>query len=236
MTATEFDVVIPCFEPKSGWAAHLVSAISELETLLPNFQLGSLVVVNDGSTYDWSSEINALQDSSLNVEIIKHEENLGKGAAIRTGLSNCKSPVVLFTDVDVPYRKEDMARMITIIQNGEADLAVGIRGESYYEALSSFRRLVSKGLLSLNRTLFKLPIGDTQGGLKVMNAKGKEVLLKTSINRYLFDLEAIQLAAKSGLRIKGEEVRLQPGIQLPNLGMNVLIQEFGNLIKLLLRS
>ena len=235
MTATEFDVVIPCFEPKSDWADHLVSAMSELGAFHPNFQLGSLIVVNDGSSNDLSAAIRSLQNSALNVEIIQHATNLGKGAAIRTGLKKCASPIVLFTDVDVPYRKEDMAKMVAVIGNDEADLAVGIRGKSYYESLSTFRRLVSKGLLQLNRTLFRLPVGDTQGGLKVMNGRGKEAVLKTTIDRYLFDLEAVKIATKQNLRIKGIEVQLQKGIQLPGLGFNILLQEFGNLITLLFK-
>ena len=42
-----------------------------------------------------------------------------------------------------------------------------------------------------------------------MNANGKEALISTKIDRYLFDLEMVQIATRNKLRIKGFEVRLK---------------------------
>ncbi len=231
-----FDVVIPCYNPKDGWAEHLANSFNQLNELVPQFTLKSLIIVNDGSLQNLNDQYGKLENQPWNLQVVEHGVNQGKGAAIRSGLSHCSSPTILFTDVDVPYRLEDMGMMIQAICNDEQDLALGIRGGSYYDSLSGFRRMVSKGLVNLNKQLFGLQIGDTQGGLKAMNEKGKKAMLDTTIDRYLFDLEAVKIASKTGLRIKGIEVRLQPGIQLPSLGLNVLLQESGNLLKLLFRS
>lgn len=236
MTATKFDAVIPCFEPKPGWAQHLANCFATLKEILPDYRLNKVVVVNDGSTQNIQADLDSIADSLVEFELIEHQQNQGKGAAIRTGLTKCHSPIILFTDIDIPYRLEDMATMIKAIEHENVDMALGIRGTSYYDSLSGFRRLVSKALIALNKLLFDLKVGDTQGGLKVMNQSGKEAVLQTAIKRYLFDLEAVKIATKNGLVIKGIEVRLQPGIQLPSLGLNVLIQESSNLLKLLFTS
>lgn len=233
MTQQSFDVVIPCYNPKSGWAKHLINSLKELSQATPDFKLNKLIVVNDGSPTGFSTELSDLQSDQWQLEIIEHDLNRGKGAAIRSGLAKSQSDISLFTDVDVPYLISDMAEMIKVTSNGEVDLALGVRGESYYSTLSTFRRFVSKGLLGLNKSLFNLTIGDTQGGLKAMNNVGRAVVLETKIDRYLFDLETVRSASKKSLRIIGVEVRLQPDIQLPGLGLRILIQESGNLLKLL---
>ncbi|MFT4524778.1 MAG: glycosyltransferase involved in cell wall biosynthesis [Granulosicoccus sp.] len=233
MTQQSFDVVIPCYNPKAGWAKHLINSLKELNQATPEFKLDKLIVVNDGSPDGFKSEMGDLETEEWQLQIIEHTINKGKGAAIRSGLGKSQAAVSMFTDVDVPYRVEDMAIMIKTVGNGNVDLALGTRGESYYSTLSTFRRLISKGLLRLNKSLFNLKIGDTQGGLKAMNEVGRNVVLDTTIDRYLFDLETVRSASKKSLRIIGVEVRLQSGIQLPGLGLRILIQESGNLLKLL---
>lgn len=233
MSQQTFDVVIPCYNPKTGWAKHLIDSLKELDEMTSDVKLNKLIVVNDGSPEGFSSELSDLSTDLWQLEIIEHDSNQGKGAAIRSGLEISRSDITMFTDVDVPYLIADMATMINNLKQGEVDLALGVRGESYYSTLSTFRRFVSKGLLRLNKSLFSLSIGDTQGGLKVMNDKGRAVVMETKIDRYLFDLETVRIASRKSLRIIGVEVRLQPDIQLPGLGLKILIQESGNLLKLL---
>lgn len=207
--------------------------MKELDEILDDFKLTKLIIVNDGSPDYFQSELSHLHSDDWQIEVIEHDTNKGKGAAIRSGLKMSEADISMFTDVDIPYLVEDMATMIRAIDKGEVDLALGIRGDSYYTTLSLFRRFVSKGLMGLNKGLFNLKIGDTQGGLKAMNSDGRKVVLDTKIDRYLFDLETVRSASQKSLRIIGVEVRLQPDIQLPGLGIKILIQESGNLLKLL---
>ena len=236
MSTKSFDVVIPCFNPRDGWAEYLSNSLLKLSEFLPNHRIDKVFVVNDGSENDIKNDLSSLPKGSVDFQLVEHKSNRGKGAAIKTGLKHCESPLILFTDVDIPYQLQDMAMMLEVVESDEIDLALSIRGDTYHESLSDFRRLVSKGLISLNKKLFRLSIGDTQGGLKVMNRKGAEAFLETKIDRYLFDLEAMKIASGKGLKIKGVEVRLRDRIELPSLGFKVLLQEFGNLLKLLFRS
>ena len=86
----------------------------------------------------------------------------------------------------------------------------------------------------MNKILFKLSIGDTQGGLKAMNSVGRKVVLETTIDRYLFDLETVKSASRKSLRIIGLNVRLQQNIELPGLGLKTLLQESRNFLTLIL--
>ena len=82
--------------------------------------------------------------------------------------------------------------------------------------------------------MFHLPVQDTQSGLKVFSLKGRDALLDTRINRYLFDLELVRIATARKLKIGTLPLSLRQGIDIPGMPIKVLTNEFGNLIKLLL--
>ena len=69
-----------------------------------------------------------------------------------------------------------------------------------------------------------------------MNQKGKDIFLQTSIDRYLFDLEFIFLSARNKLNIKTVEVELRPEIVLSKMNWKILLQEFGNFLKIFAKS
>ena len=72
--------------------------------------------------------------------------------------------------------------------------------------------------------LLRIPTDDTQCGLKGFNQVGREVFLSTTIQRYLFDLEFIFLAAQKNLRIATEEVQLRPDVILSKMNWKKLYQ------------
>src|SRR6185436_2991422 len=82
------------------------------------------------------------------------------------------------------------------ISGNQCDVGLGTRDENYYRNVPAARRFISYFLKSIIQITLKVPTSDTQAGLKGFNKKGKEIFLQTSINRYLFDLEFIWLAAK----------------------------------------
>ncbi len=158
--------------------------------------------------------------------------NKGKGHALRTAIANIQDEFVLYTDVDLPFTLESM---ITIIHNLQAyDLVFGIKQRTYYEQLPLQRKIVSRVLQRLIKTLFPaLPVSDTQCGLKAMNHKGKSVFMRTKIERYLFDLEFILYAAQEKLNIQPVPVSLRDGIAFGNMKLKVLLEESRNLWKIL---
>ena len=137
--------------------------------------------------------------------------------------------------MDFPYLEESMVGFFKMLTENKADVVIASRGESYYNSLSGFRKVLSKSLRSLNGLLFSLKIKDTQGGLKGFNSAGKKVFLNTNINRYLFDLEFVQNLSKTELRIEAVDVHLKPEIVLPSLSPMILLKEIHNFIRLLIR-
>ena len=229
------DIIIPCFNPRNGWERVLSESILKVKSRIPEGALGSVIVVNDGSLSGVSDEIVAkLTAETPETKVIEYAKNMGKGYAVRKGIQSSKAELQIYTDVDVPYVEESIIRFYEVLARGECDVVVASRGDSYYDSLSGFRRILSKSLRWLNGLLFGLKIKDTQGGLKGFNAAGREVFMQTRVNRYLFDLEFIQKASKAGLRMMAIDVRLKPDIILPSPSVTVLLKELHNFIRLLI--
>lgn len=198
--------------------------------------MNSVIVVNDGSKVGFDEAVvERLMTEVAGAKLIEYPKNKGKGFAVRAGVQSSDAELQIYTDVDVPYEEDSLVRFYELLAAGEADVVVASRGESYYESLSGFRRILSKSLRWLNGLLFGLKIKDTQGGLKGFNATGREVFLKTRVDRYLFDLEFVQQASKQGLRMMAIEVELKPDIVLPSPSPMVLLKELHNFIRLLMR-
>jgi glycosyltransferase involved in cell wall biosynthesis len=230
------DIILPCYNPRPGWGESLSNSISNIKLLLGDGVIESVILVNDGSNQGLNeNEFSGLMAAHPEVKLIEYPKNKGKGYAVRKGVKSGEAHFQLYTDIDVPYVEESVKLFYDLLKNDEADVVLASRGDSYYNALSGFRRILSKSLRWLNGILFGLKISDTQGGLKAFNQKGREVFLQTRVNRYLFDLEFIQKASKTELRLKGLDVELKPDIVLPSPSLTILLKELGNFIVLLLR-
>ena len=231
------DIILPCFNPRTGWEAQLIASVKSIKSVLGEDVLNQVILVNDGSSTGISgSELEQLLQSIPEAKVIEYEKNKGKGFAVRKGVKSGTADLQIYTDIDIPYVNESIVQFYDILKNDEADVVIASRDDSYYDALSWFRRVLSKSLRGLNGLLFGLKINDTQGGLKGFNQEGRKVFLGTTVNRYLFDLEFIQKVSKSDLRLVGVDVELKKDVVLPSPSITVLLKELRNFIQLLLRK
>ena len=234
--ATDFDLVLPCFNPQPGWAKIVAESIVKLQKLLPEARI-HVFLVNDGSTQGVSeTDIQFLAQQLPHFNYLVLSKNQGKGFALRAGVAQTQSPFCLYTDIDFPYLESSLVQVFKALQNG-ADIAVGTRNTAYYQQLSTGRTRLSKWLRKFAQNVLKLPVSDTQCGLKGFNQNGKEVFLQTTINRYLFDLEFLLLANKRpNLKIAPVPVILKPNIVFSNMSPKVLLKEAAGIIRSLAKK
>ena len=191
-----YSVVIPAYNEEwrilptiGAIAAHMCSLGQPWE----------LIVVDDGST---DATVALLEDVGLaNLHVLVQANNVGKGRAVRRGVMAAAGEFVLFADADQSTPIEHFEELIAEIEAG-ADVAVGSRGlkESGAENKSVGRHVMSAGLNGLVRTLFQLPISDTQCGFKMFTAEAAQLLFSRQlIDAFSFDLEILYLARKFDL-------------------------------------
>ncbi|MBL0129402.1 MAG: glycosyltransferase family 2 protein [Flavobacteriales bacterium] len=229
-------IIIPCYNPPFGWDARLIDRGTELMRRLPEVSV-RFTVVEDGSAHAIDeARKRAVTEALGEVEWHAHEVNLGKGAALRTGARSCADGPCLFTDVDVPYTVDSMLDACRALFHG-ANVVLGQRKSTYYERVPWARRVISKSFRWVLRHIVRLPITDTQCGLKGFDQRGRVVFLSTTIDRFLFDMEFVMLVSRrKDLRVETIDAQLDEGIRFSRMNYRILLGESVNFLKVLLRG
>ncbi len=232
--APKLSIVLPCYNPVGNWQQLVLQSFRDIQQAIQ--QPVELLLVNDGSSKGFNeSEARAYFAQEPAIRIISYDQNRGKGYALRQGVQEAMGELVIYTDVDFPYTQASFIAVYNSLLLGH-EVAIGVRNADYYTHLPAARVRVSKTLRWFIRTTLRIPTDDTQCGLKGFNAKGREVFLATTIDRYLFDLEFVFMAARKKLKVDKVQVELREGVQLSKMNWQILSQEFGNFLKIFVQS
>lgn len=227
-------IVLPVYNPQPEWHYNIEKRFNALKSLLDEYEV-SLFVVNDGSNlHVENDQIQWLKTQVPELTFLNYPENKGKGYALRFAIEQITSDFIMYTDNDFPFQNESMLDVASKLM--DFDIVVGVKNDQYYNQLPAQRKFVSKSLRRLIKIVFpKMITSDTQCGLKAMNIYGKKIFLQTTINRYLFDLEFIYSAGKAGLKCCTVPVELREGIQFSKMNNKILMHEFKNFLKILMK-
>ena len=131
--ARETTVVIPAFNEANGIAATV-------QGLKPQ-GFAEILVVDDGST-----DGTAAAAEAAGARVVRHPYNKGNGAAVKTGIREAASPVVLLMDADTQHDPAEAGKIIGPI--GTYDLVIGARLLSDQSALRALGNAVFRALAS----------------------------------------------------------------------------------------
>ena len=233
MKNPSLDLLIPCYNPNENWELNICKCLSTLQTSLPETKI-SVVLVNDGSSKELNpSALTYLKTNISSFQFIETIKNNGKGHALRLAAEKANSDLQILIDVDFPYKNESILKVYDSLVEEKSDLVLGYRNESYYNKTPITRKIISKTLRFILKHLIRLPVSDTQCGLKGFNQLGKQLLLETKINTYLFDLELVLLSRKNKLKISAVHVFLKEGIVFTRMKGSILIKEALNFFRLM---
>jgi glycosyltransferase involved in cell wall biosynthesis len=156
-------IIVPSYNEHST----ILRVLDDLLSLdIPGKEL-EVIVVNDGSTDGSGALIDALDDSRL--VRIHHTTNLGKGAAVRTGIASAKGSHVLIFDADHEYDVQDIPRLVTPILSGRAEVVYGNRMSGFGTVHPSLWHAVgNKSMTLLANLLFSSAIADLHTCLKLV--------------------------------------------------------------------
>lgn len=199
-------VVVPAYNA----AGEISSTIERIRNeLAPLDERLEFIVVDDGST-DRTAALAAL--SGADVRCLRSSRNRGKGWAVYRGVRAARFGTVCFTDADGPFLFGSYRAVVERALRG-GSLVIGSRRLSASQMLvkmevlnyAARRHLVGLAFNRLLRQLLRLPIYDTQCGLKAFAREvGVQLVERIRSFGYLFDVELL-LAARS-LGIPVEEV------------------------------
>jgi glycosyltransferase involved in cell wall biosynthesis len=187
-------VIIPVYneEPTITEIVSRVQAV-DLET--------EIIIVDDGSTDGTSARLETIDSTFENVSILRHDNNCGKGAALRTGLAEAAGEVIIIQDADLEYDPCDYETLLVPILDGRADVVYGSRFLGGPQRVLFFWHYVGNKLITLLCNAFSnLNLSDMETGYKVFRKEViEDIALKS--NRFGFEPEFTMKIAKKGFRI-----------------------------------
>ena len=140
-------VVVPCFNE--------IKTIGEvIENILDSPINPKEVIIVDDFSSDGSREY-LKKINNENIKVIFHEKNLGKGAALSTGIAFAKGEIIIIQDADLEYDPKEYPNVIGPIINGKADIVYGSRfqGGQPHRVVYFWHR-VGNGFLTIFSNLF----------------------------------------------------------------------------------
>lgn len=179
-----------------------------LETLSRAFDIGflskghewSILVVDNGSSDGTADLVRKM--AHPRVRVLELTEK-GKGRAVRAGLAAAAEGIVGYTDVDLAVSPENIIDAFHTVMTGETDVVIGSRfhPDTVMPGREWWRTLNSRIFNLFARTIIGVKRSDTQCPLKVMDQRGKAVLMATSDMTWFFDLEFLALVQRLALRV-----------------------------------
>jgi len=165
-----------------------------------------VVVVDDGSTDNTSDR--ALEAGA---EVLRHGSNLGKGAAIRTGLGLLLARShshVLFLDGDLQHSPEDAPALIAAASRGEGDLVLGERPFDFHTMPRSryYTNQISSWVISV--FFIGQRVKDAQSGFRLVATSALRKLRLTG-RGYEIETEMLIKLARRGARIARVPIALR---------------------------
>jgi len=146
-----------------------------------------IILVDDGSTDGTSELLVRLASQSPHLQLIRHERNQGKGAAVRTGIAAATCDLVLIQDADLEYDPRDIPSLLIPIQEGMADVVFGSRFLGAPRRPTMFWHMVANKLLTLmTNVLYNSILSDMETGYKLFR---REIIQEMPLRSRRFDFE-----------------------------------------------
>jgi len=159
-----------------------------IKMVLAQRPVQQLIIVDDASSDGTREILQSICGSDSRVVLTRHEENRGKGAALRTGFRQATSPIVLVQDADLEYDPTEYHRILTPFLLRKADVVFGSRfgGSGAHRVLYYWHSLANQFLTTLSNMCTNTNLSDMETGYKAFR---QEIIQQIHIEEDRFGFE-----------------------------------------------
>lgn len=202
-------ILMPAYQLESVIGGN----IDRVVDVVADWPVVEIIVIDDGSTDDTRGFADKAAARHDEVTIVSYPINRGKGGALKEGFAYVTGETVVFLDSDLDLPPEQLPAFMAEFSRLGVDALVGAKRTSMapgrYPVL---RRALSLAFAAVNRVLFRLPIHETQTGLKAFKRSAlAQTLPQLETVGYAFDLELLLRIRKNGGSLAEAPVALAAG-------------------------
>ena len=208
----EISVIIPVYNEET--------TCNEIINKVKKINLVKEIIVVDDASNDTTFEILNTID---NINVIKHDKNMGKGAAVRTGLNQVKYNYVITQDADLEYYPEDYYKLSEEISKMKTEVVYGsrwiekpINWSMHYlvnQMISLFSNVFNGIFITDMPTCYKLmPTALLQSLDLQSNGFGIDAEITAKLARNKISIKEIPIKYSKRGKKSGKKLRLRDGL------------------------
>lgn len=228
-------VVIPAWNEERV----IQETLEELDRCLSNLAI-EIIVVDDGSQDNTSEIATAWRDchSHTPLILVKNTRNSGKGYSVKQGVAHSRGDFVAFIDADLDIPPREILSLLLKAKEDRSGVVVGVKRQIMWKTrgIPLYRKFISIVFSYVVSLLFRLPISDTQTGIKMFDGNWlRHAVREVSVDRFLFDLELLIQAHSEGLSIVEKVITLTPSSKKNRITFHHILQSIGELCAIFIR-